>query len=133
MSDVSTTEVWAYYKGTAPPAIDKKVLRMALDIGKDFELHEANGTKKEKIAVLKTRMDGYEKRIMDHQKKIGPEGMAVPHPVRDLLIGYWGPDLFEAEMIWYRWYSCVAALLELGGIKNDDMNGWLMKIHLAPG
>lgn len=133
MSDVRTTEVWAYYKGTAPPAISNAVLKMVFDVGKDFELFEAKGTKKQQIAALKTRMDGYEKRIMDYQKVLGPEGMAVPHPVRDLLIGYWGPDLFEAQMIWYRWYSCVAALLELGGIKNDDMNGWLTKIRLAPG
>lgn len=119
------TTTLAFYKGTHPPPLPPDVLAGVFREGIQSEIDAIEGSKKYKITVLKGLMDRWEQQICD-QQAAHPEGVEKVHPCQDILTGYWGPSSKKAVLTWFRWYCVLGALLQLGGIKNDDNNGWLI-------
>ena len=123
---------FGYYKGTpafpAPPELVKLVFTKG--IAEELKVLTAGGmdTDAKKIAAMKTYLDALNDECIADQKR-DPSTVGTPVDAFATMERVWGT---EWKTHWWRWHTCIGALLQLGGIKNDDDNGWLVvKQHKA--
>ena len=125
---------FAFYKGTRTFPMDPRLVETIFRVGIAQELkiwgEEGHDTDAKKIAAMKGYLDVLEEEIAAEQRR---DSSTVGQPVDAVttMKKYWGetpvdgcPSLQIWMQKWWRWYTCIGGLLQLGGIKNDDGNGW---------
>ena len=133
LSDVVSTVpmTTAFYKGTSVPPMCPELMKGIFTTCIPEQVAKCHtGSKADKIKACKASLDYLEKLVCDYHAA-HPEAAGTLGEVKNTLIDYWGPDPELATMRWVHWYACVGALLQLGGIENDEKNGWLVIRELA--
>jgi len=116
--------IFGFYKGTRsfPPPPELMKLVFSEGIAEELKVLTKGGsdTDAKKIVTLKGYLDALEDEL-DKDDKRDPDSAGTAVDPFEFMARVWGP---RWQTHWYRWHTCIGALLQLGGIKNDENNGW---------